>query len=263
MLRPAIALILAAGALPAGEIAVSETPSGYRYETPRAIVELDRGRIGEAERLELVLLVDRGIRDLSALLEEGSGAGSPRGRKLFYRVSRRVGISSTYGLRVALPYDRVANRNAPYLHETAHALLDGGGDDPPLWLSEGLASYLESHIAEKHGGYQGNVFSSGGNRGIDSAARGHLSTVFGRDAFDAVGSSRIPSDIRSDRENVARPFYVLSQSFVKFLVERAGLDEVLRMYRTGSDKIRERSVLEWKADWRALLDGRPGRRGAG
>jgi hypothetical protein len=242
-------MVLLSGGVWAASITVVETDRGYRYETPRAIVEFDRGPMRAEARMEFARPADRGVEDLAGLL----GVQAGRDGELLFRVRRRAGISRTYGARISLPYGRVADRSAPYLHETVHALLSAEGADPPLWLSEGLASYLESYVAEKVGGYQGHVFSEGGNLTIDAEARRHLTSGFGRDAFDAVGLRRVPRNIDRDRGNVARPFYLLSQSFVKYLAEHAGLDAVLAAYRGSSDRVGGRTVLEWKADWRRFL----------
>jgi len=255
MLRAAFLPMLAAGALHAADIAVTQTGRGFRYETPRAVVELDPGPLGHERRLELVRLIDRGIQALEPLLEGRPSAGASNG-KLHYAIRHRTAISTAYGSYIALPYERVLSHSAPYLHETAHALLDGPGPDPPMWLSEGLASYLESYVAENHGGYQAHVFSRGGNAGIDADALRHLQTAFGRDAFDAVATSRVPRNIRRDRQNVARPFYVLSQSFVKFLVAGAGLDRVIALHRQPASRLHGRALLQWKADWRRFLESR-------
>jgi hypothetical protein len=44
-----------------------------------------------------------------------------------------------------------------------------------------------------------------------------------------VGREGEPPGLERDREGVARPFYVLSHSFTKYLVDTAGLATVLRL----------------------------------
>ncbi len=60
---------------------------------------------------------------------------------------------------------------------------------------------------------------------------------------------------------MAAPFYVMSQSFVKFLVDRVGLATVLaavssRDPEAALERDSGRPVEKWKADWRGSLGAR-------
>ncbi|MEO8501108.1 MAG: hypothetical protein ABI565_09345, partial [Vicinamibacteria bacterium] len=149
-----------------------------------------------------------------------------------------------------------ALRDAPYLHEATHVLVPMSEDC--LWISEGFASYVQSYVAEKVGGYDGYVFSWGGNRNIDRLARRTLNSDLGRAALPYVGGMEEPADLFEKRREVAQPLYVLAHSFVKFMVEGASLDQVKSLVQAadipGSAKqITGRTIDEWKADWLAML----------
>ena len=58
-----------------------------------------------------------------------------------------------------------------------------------------------------------------------------------------------------------RPFYVLSQSLTKYVVDSAGLGAVVRGVVEGSAggaaDLGGRTDAEWKRDWMALVKARP------
>jgi hypothetical protein len=238
----ALALALAAAPpLAAGE--------RLRQEMARTVVEYETGALSRAEAAEFAELVERGVADVESLV--GRAAYGPAARRLRVVVSSRVPISRTYGQVVYLPLERVRTRSAPYLHEIVHALVPYRGDR--TWLSEGLACYLESRVAETLGGYDAHVFTNAGNRGIDAAAREILAGRPGRRVLPWVGGEGDPPRLEDDRDGVARPFYVLSHSLAKHMVERAGLPAVLRILASSEPeavlRVTGRSGEDWRRGW--------------
>jgi len=149
----------------------------------------------------------------------------------------------------------VRARRAPYLHETVHALVPARAER--VWLSEGLACYLESFVAETRRGYDAHVFTRAGDRGIHDAARGMLRSAGGQAVLPWVGALGSPPALDEDREGVARPYYVLAHSLAKHVVEGAGLTAVVRAL-VASDLAafaRETGRPEeaWRASWLAAL----------
>jgi hypothetical protein len=219
-----------------------------RCETERAVVDFDPDGLDAAEREVFARLADRGVSDLEHLLFKAS---SPRDTVRFV-VSARIDMSRTFGRTVLLPMSRVKSRTAPYLHEAVHALLPSPNHS--TWLTEGLACYLESWVAEHVGGYDAHVFTRAGDERIHEAARGYLKSDLGREVLPWVGVPGQPPDLFEDRANVARPFYVLAQSFTKYLVERLGLAAVVGLAR-GTDpegalgRATGRDAGAWRADW--------------
>ena len=155
-----------------------------------------------------------------------------RSEPVRFIVSERTTMSRTYGVVVHLPADRVRARTAPYLHESVHVLVPFRGSR--VWLSEGLACYLESWVSEHRGGYDAHVFTRAGDRGIHAAAGRWLASDGGRAVLPWVGQAGQPPELDQDRSGVARPFYVLSHSLTKYLVDSVGLDRVVRV-ATASD----------------------------
>ncbi len=104
------------------------------------------------------------------------------------------------------------------------------------------------------GGYDAHVFTRAGDREIHEAARRYVHTEAGRAVLSWVGVPGEPPGMSEDRDTVARPFYVLSHSFIKYLADRLGLDAVLRLAREtdpeGALRLQSgRSSEEWRTEW--------------
>ena len=75
-----------------------------------------------------------------------------------------------------------------------------------------------------------------------------------------VGRHGEPPAIQYDRSNVAAPFYVMSQSFVKYLVDKAGMEKVRLLIAAGDFEAQMveatgKSPEQWKTEWLASLRG--------
>jgi hypothetical protein len=222
-----------------------------RCESERALVDFDPEGLDARERDAFVRLADRGIADLEDLLAP-SRAVPARQERVRYVVSRRVDMSRTFGRTVLLPLERVRTRSAPYLHETVHALVRAPHHS--TWLSEGLACYLESWVAENVGGYDAHVFTRAGDHGIHEAARWYLRTPLGQEVLPWVGAPGEPPSLEDDRAGVARPFYVLAHSFTKYLVERLSLAAVVRLATEADpeqalERLSGRGMADWRGEW--------------
>lgn len=222
-----------------------------RYETDRIVLEVDSGSLSAEEAAAFVALADRGVADIESLVGPSLPAWAKRTGRIRFIVTPRAGLSRTYGRTVMLPPERVRSSSAPYLHETVHALVPFRGNR--VWLSEGLACYLESWVSENLGGYDAHVFTSAGDRGIHAAALRHLAREAGRAVLPWVGGRGEPPLLEEDRRGVARPFYVLSQSLTKHLVSSTGLGPVMESLlapdKDGILRATGRSDAQWKKDW--------------
>jgi hypothetical protein len=113
-------------------------------------------------------------------------------------------------------------------------------------------------VSEHLGGYDGVIFSWGGNANVDRLAGGYLKTERGQQVLPFVGAPESPPRLESDRRRVAAPFYVLSHSFVKFLVEELGVEPVKALH-AASDAEREiekktgKSLASWRDAWLARV----------
>ena len=165
-------------------------------------------------------------------------------------------ISRSFRRTIMIPADRVRRQAAPYLHESVHVLLPMR--DECLWLSEGFASYVQSYVAERIGGYDGVVFSWGGNRNIERLARRTLNSDLGRAALPYVGGAGEPDNLFERRREVAEPLYILSHSFVKFMIDQTTLDTVKALVQAPSIAasaavITGKTIDVWKDEWLALM----------
>jgi len=224
-------------------------------EMPRATLSYEESALSPAEASRFAGLLDKGIADVESYLRPAAADGLREGRIVF-RVGAELPYSMTRGRTVSLMVERVRTDSAPYLHETVHVLVPS--PNRSVWLSEGFASYVESYVSENIGGYDARVFTKTGNRGVDAEAARWLSREAGRTVLPWVGTPGEPPEMIEERRRVAAPFYVLSQSFAKFLVAKLGLARVITLV---SSRVPEaallhlsgRSVEDWKADWLRTL----------
>ncbi len=224
---------------------------GVRVETEHAILFFQPEQFSAEEMDRFAGLVDQGI----VHLQEYLGV-TTLDRRIQYFISDRIETSYSTGRGVFLPLARVKERSAPYLHESSHVLAPC--HDCPMWFSEGLASYLQSWISENRGGYDGIIFTRHGNRGIDRDAARWVNGERGQAVLPYIGKHGEPPAISYDRSNVAAPFYVMAQSFVKYLADKAGMEKV-RLLIPAADfeaqmmEATGKSSEQWKAEWLASL----------
>jgi hypothetical protein len=227
MLHPSAALLLGI-AIPAmafqsdwrgdREIAMQLRQEGAVREGQHTVSYYEPGVLSDTAMDEFSALLDRGVADIAKF----AGIPLPE-RKINYFISDKVDISRARGRSIYLPLDRVRRQAAPYLHETTHILLPC--DNCPTWLAEGYASYVQSYVSEHVGGYDGQIFTRNGNTGVDRDAMRWLANDRGKAMLPYVGTGLEEPDL-SDRRAAATPFYLLSQSFVKFLVEKTGTKDI-------------------------------------
>jgi hypothetical protein len=248
------ACLVAAGYAPAQD-------ARMRIESEHSVLEFRSSELDAAAAQAFARLADDGVVDVEALVRAGLPEWARREGRVRFVVSGEIDISRTWGRTVVLPLGRVRERRAPYLHETVHALVPSRGDR--TWLSEGLACYLESYVAETRRGYDAHVFARAGDSGIHAEARRTLATAAGRAVLPWVGAAGQPPRLDEDRDGVARPFYVLSHSIVKHVVEAAGLAAVVRSLVASDPGALEaqtgRGGAAWRESWLAALGARAAR----
>jgi len=250
----------AGGALTAAALATMPGQvEAIQIDTPRATLYVEDGALTRGEAQRFSRLLDQGIAHIESYLGPAVPGGL-RSRRIVYRVVDRLPYSMTRGRTVSLMLDRVRSDSAPYLHETVHVLVPT--PHRSRWLSEGFASFVESHVSETMGGYDSRVFSRTGNRGVDGEAARWLSRETGRVVLPYVGAGGEPPQMRWERRRVAAPFYVMSHSFTKFLVERLGLARVVALVSSRAPEAEllrtsGRTAESWKAEWLAAIGAAP------
>lgn len=234
--------------------------NGARQETRHAILYFDPGSLDSQEFQGFAALVEQGIADIARFMDVPIQRDHwPRG-KIEYFISAEVGMASAHTHTVFLPLERVRNRSAPYLHETAHILLPGRTRS--LWLSEGLACYVQSAVAEKFGGYDGHIFTTAGNDRIDAEAVRFLGAENGPEILNFIAGPGRPRGLNWDRTRVAAPLYVMSHSFVKFLAGRVGLAKVKQLLEfehaeSAMETLTGTGAETWRRAWLDQLGSRP------
>jgi hypothetical protein len=228
--------------------------TGVRCEMDSAVVFFEQDALTEEQRQAFAALVNKGIEDIRTYLKLPA-----RTNKIQYFVSGRVDISHSRSRVIYLPLERVQNRSAPYLHETLHILEPCRHCE--TWLSEGFASFVQSYVSEHIGGYDGAIFARDGNKGVDKAAARWLTRDGGKAVVQYVGAVGEPPSMGEDRRGVAAPFYVMSQSFVKFLVERNGIEAMAAALRADDfeqtlESATKSTLDEMKKAWMAQIVGR-------
>jgi len=231
------------------------TAEWVRVDRPRATLEYEEGALTSQEAARFADLLDKGVADVESYLRPAAPEGLREG-PILYRVGESLPYSMTRGRTVSLMLERVRSDSAPYLHETVHVLVPS--PNRSVWLSEGFASYVESYVSENIGGYDAHVFAKTGNRGVDMEAARWLTREAGRTVLPWVGTPGEPPEMLEERRRVAAPFYVLSQSFAKFLVQRVGLGPLIGVVSSRDPeaalaRVSGRTVEDWKADWLRTL----------
>jgi len=250
----AAALVVLAAA---GRPAVGEW---LTIEKPRATLVYEESALTPPEASRFAGLLDQGVADVESYLRPAAPDGLREGR-IEYRVGVELAYSMTRGRTVSLMVERVRTDSAPYLHETVHVLVPSPNHS--VWLTEGFASYVESYVSENIGGYDAHVFSKRGNGGVDAEAARWLGRDAGRTVLPWVGTPGEPPEMLEERRRVAAPFYVLSQSFSKYLVAKLGLARVISLVSSRDPEgtllgLSGRSAEDWKADWLRTLPGGAG-----
>lgn len=247
-----------------------------RFETEHLVVYIDKELLSAEEEQQFAATVERGfaaaVEYLQRTYDPAKGPAKPA-----YYLTNRAGISHAGATTVFLLARRVIPAPAIAIHESVHLLLIRSADPPRFredlspeedarltanygpWLMEGLASFVSGEIAPQVGLEHDNLFHIGGNSTVDAEARRWLSEPRGMDVAPFVGSHGLPDNWLSDRRNVAAPYYVLSHSLVKYMVQHAGIATMVRLYEEhfeGTSSIEDdvkrvtgTDLQEWRRDW--------------
>jgi hypothetical protein len=197
---------------------------GVKSERARVVVWFDPAELSRADADRLTDAISSGMSDIENML----GLTFDSTEKLEFFVTSEFGVTAITTLsprRVFLPLERVRERRAPFIHEAVHHLVYQRAttfrEDVHLWVIEGFANYVQAALAEKSDYLREHPMNPANSR-VDDEARRILSTPAGVELVEWVGRSGIPPRLE-DREHVARPFYVLSQSLTKYVIEVVGL----------------------------------------
>ena len=282
---PTLALLLVLAAEPAvaqrargtADVAASDDSisallmrEGTRYEAPHAVLWVAHGALSDAEAAAFAAELDAGVQALAALLGAGLDREHYRDDRVQVFVSGRIGVSHVYAGYAHPSFDRpylflnagkVRDGSAPYLHELAHILAWRFGSHS---LREGFATYLALEVSAAGVGRSGDLFGMSDRAAADSLARALLPTPAGQAALPWIGRSGYADESVTSTENPESraAYYVLGQSYARFLVERLGMAAFLRVLQAQDTDAAlaatGRSGEEWRNDWLRSLTSSPG-----
>jgi|GEM_PF-5511997 len=163
---------------------------GMKYETAHAVLWVEKDGLSRGELEEFGNLVNQGIINIEKFLGAAYNKKRFETDKIEYFLSSEDSPSHTTSMgkpAVFLRLDMVKARRAPYLHETGHLLTSRV--EKPQWLEEGFASYLETVVSARYGGYNSYLFNWD-KKNIFEFAREELSIEAGKKVLPLVRFSR-------------------------------------------------------------------------
>lgn len=272
-LRLLVCLSLAVpAALPAQEqaaiddsIAAHVRATGQRHATARVVVWTAPGAMPTNDVRAFAADLTRGLESVERIVGRRFDTAHYAEDTVHVFVAHGVGASHVYAGYAHAAHDRpylfldaekVAAGQAPYLHELTHLVAWRYASHS---LREGLASYVELESAALGFGLSSGLFGMADAAAADTRAREMMATPAAIVVAPHVGRGGMPPrEVTGGDPRSRGAYYVLSQSFVRFLVGRLGLPRVLRLYETAETDEAYREItgvpLEtWHAEWRASL----------
>jgi hypothetical protein len=192
--------------------------------------------------------------------------------KITYYLSDDTFVSHASGrAAVFVPMARVRDGHAPFLHEATHELLASTRTDRtpagtparrPLWLTEGLPDYIARLVAANAGMTEAGPFGTPTIAGVDNVCTERARTANGAAMMPYIGGGGRPEVLyTTERSRFAPTFYACSFSFVKYLADQVGLNELINLFafepadmNARLDRLRGRKLSEWRAEWLRLLN---------
>jgi len=263
------------------EVVSTAATAADRFESRHLILYIDKGLLSTAAEQQFSADLEKGFVVASDYLQRTFNSRQRGVGKPSYYLTNRAGISHAGATDVFLFARRVIASPAIAIHETVHLLLvrtattgrnreDLSADEEAtlmatsgLWLVEGMASYVADELAARVPLPPARLFFDGDNSTVDTEARKWLAESRGQKVAPFVGSHGIPEDFLADRPNVAAPFYVLGHSLVKFMIRRAGVSAMARLYEEHFDgtrsieddvkRVTRKELSQWREEWLRFL----------
>lgn len=218
--------------------------NGVKITNEKVIAWFPKDSMSFPQMQEIIDMINRGIKATEKFIHAPLAwqLHKPDEPYTFYfRSGRFISHASQAGF-VSIPFWRIKNGKAPWLHEAIHEILDtqtGSWFSPgvttkdfdenmPLWLFEGLADYLSLKISLMENLPFWDVFSNSARGDTDSLFVNEIKSEKGSYILSFIGSKGVIPELSSkDRIHYAPAFYHGSSSFVKYLSDNYGIQVLL------------------------------------
>jgi len=264
----------------AGENAMiaSLTNAGLAVAVGRAVVHLPRDAMSVDDARALATELNEGIEAIEAFTRSPRPwQRDPKRIDYYFHPGSFVSYARPAFALVFVSLARLRSGRAPLLHETAHVLLSPSTDfvlargarydpehDGPVWLIEGIATYVAMSISKSSGVPEGDPLDVGRFGEFDRRCATGLSSPVGAEVLPFMGVVGAPEALGSvqRRPIVAPVFYACAASFNKYLAGRIGLDALIELMAAKDaqarfEKLTGRKVAALRADWRRQIGASP------
>lgn len=242
-------------------IAARLQKDGLQYEAENAVLWVEQDILLPEQAQAALALLQKGIEGIE--LEFGLTLDTEHyaENRIHVFVVPAVRTSHVYGGYEHMRYDkpylylnprRLVRGGAPYLHELTHLLAWRFGSHS---LREGFAVLVELDVSSKGYGKSSGLFGMRDAAGAEQHAAAILQTGEGQKVLEWIGrNGQTDPAITSPDNGTREAFYVLSQSYVRYLFTRLGSEAFLAIYRADdpeselllkSGKTREAWMREW------------------
>ena len=264
----------------AGENAMiaSLTNDGFSTTVGRAVVHLPRDAMPADEARAIATELNEGIEAIEAFTRSPRAwQRDPARIDYYFHPSQFISYARPAFALVFVSLSRLQSGSAPLLHETAHVLLSPSTDfvlargarfdmehDGPVWLIEGIATYVAMSVSKSAGVPEGDPLNVGRLEQLDRRCATALDTPVGAEVLPFIGVVGAPEALGSvERRPIVGPaFYACAASFNKYLAGRIGADALIQLMAAKDaqarfEKLTGRSVTALRADWRRQIGSLP------
>ena len=246
--------------------------NGAKISDEKVICWFPKDSLSPKQMTEISDMLNAGIRSAEKfigvpLLWQSHQLNEPY--TFYFRSDRFISHASQYGF-VSVPFWRIRDGKAPWLHEVIHEMLcskNGSwysneitekdwSEKMPVWLFEGLPDYISLKVSVFENLKWFDVFSNSYNPNIDSLFLKEIKSDKGSYILSFIGSKGVmPELFSNNRMHYAPAFYHGSHSFVNYLVTSYNIKILLKAVslfereQETIEKLTGKSLEELKKEW--------------
>lgn len=202
--------------------------------TENAKLYINKGYITKDKSYLIAKKIEKGIRDLKSYLGKYSKYNFKKAGKIEYIIKDHNKIHSNANRGNGRIYlSHVHLQKSPYIHETAHILLEGRTEEAPdYWLAEGLPTYLNTKLAQ----YPSDIIKNNNNLEV------RTQEYFENEDYKVI-IEYFPKPFFKGIKG-QRAYYTFAGSFIKFIENKYGKEKLLKLYNVKRKEIFTISDLE-------------------